>query len=641
MHKWIALLLLCAPALLLAQAPIAIAPQQCVWQAGDNPAWAAPVLDESAWHPYADWTLDPHEPRIWIRCHADLTPLRAIADPGIQVAFSSAYELYVNGRRMAASGNLHSGLGRNDAIRSWPLPRELAGRAAVIALRITFGPVLYGNYSTSLRLGSLAELRDLRDSQVLAAATANFGMAICYIVIGALGLALLGFYLSERSRTELFWLGVSCFVLAALRLCIFTLRAQVPMSAIWLSTLFNVGNVILPIAETLFFFRVAGRRIPPLVIGLVCIETAWAFSGVVAFAAPTPRMIPFDVFLFQPWTYSAMLMNAILQVGASAWFAFMPLRSLPRRIRLVAVLCCIWALTDCIWFLLESTTALPGVPDLFFRWYSILAESRGYALLAIVVALMALLLREQRQIAAERALLAGEMQAAREIQSVLAPDALCATQGYEIEVAYLPMRDVGGDFYLCRPLRNGRQRLLVGDVTGKGTGAAMTAALLIGGAQDHDDYGPAQLLAHLDRVLRESRVGGLATCLCADFAADGSVTFANAGHLPPFRRGSEVPLPANLPLGVAERAAMQLDEIVVHLAAGESLTFLSDGVVEARNPGGELFGFERAAAISMQPAESVAQAALAFGQEDDITVLRLTRAAAHAVSALQPAASPA
>lgn len=626
MLKWIALLLFCAPALTLAQAPVAIAPGQCVWRAGDNPAWAAPALDESGWHSYAGWSLDPHEPQIWIRCHADLAPLRSIADPGIQVAFSSAYELYVNGSRIGASGNLHRGLGRNDLIRSWPLPQDLAGNAAVIALRITFGPALYSDYSASVSFGSLALLKDSRDSQVLAAATQNFGMAVCYIVIGAIGLALLGLFLSDRSRTELFWLGVSCFLLATLRLCIFALRVQAPISSIWLSTLFNVGNVILPIAETLFFFRVAVRRIPPLVIGLVCIETAWAFSGVVAFAAPTPRMIPFDAFLFQPWTYSAMLLSALLQVAASAWFAFMPLRSLPRRIRVVALLCCTWALADCIWFAIESTTAIPGLPDLFDRWYSILAESRGYALLAIVVALMALLLREQRQIAEERAMLAGEMQAAREIQSLLAPDALCPMPGFEIEVAYRPIRDVGGDFYLCRPLANGRQRLLVGDVSGKGTGAAMTAALLIGGAEDHDDYAPAQLLAHLDRVLRESRVGALATCLCADFAADGSVTFANAGHLPPFRHGVEISLPANLPLGVRESVAAHFDETVVHLHAGESLTFLSDGVVEARNARGELFGFARAAAISAQPAESVARAAQSFGQEDDITVLRLTRA---------------
>ena len=62
----------------------------------------------------------------------------------------------------------------------------------------------------------------------------------------------------------------------------------------------------------------------------------------------------------------------------------------------------------------------------------------------------------------------------------------------------------------------------------------------------------------------------------------------------------------------------------MHLSPGESLTFLSDGVVEARNTAGELFGFERTRAISTQSAEAIARAAQAFGQEDDITVLTLT-----------------
>jgi serine phosphatase RsbU (regulator of sigma subunit) len=61
------------------------------------------------------------------------------------------------------------------------------------------------------------------------------------------------------------------------------------------------------------------------------------------------------------------------------------------------------------------------------------------------------------------------------------------------------------------------------------------------------------------------------------------------------------------------------------VAPGDKLTFLSDGVVEARNAAGELFGFDRAAAISTQTAEAIAEAAQAYGQEDDITVLTLIR----------------
>jgi phosphoserine phosphatase RsbU/P len=66
----------------------------------------------------------------------------------------------------------------------------------------------------------------------------------------------------------------------------------------------------------------------------------------------------------------------------------------------------------------------------------------------------------------------------------------------------------------------------------------------------------------------------------------------------------------------------------VLLPLAERLTFVSDGVVEARNASGELFGFERTLAISNQPANAIAEAARQFGQEDDITVLSVTRTAA-------------
>jgi serine phosphatase RsbU (regulator of sigma subunit) len=240
------------------------------------------------------------------------------------------------------------------------------------------------------------------------------------------------------------------------------------------------------------------------------------------------------------------------------------------------------------------------------------------------VALLSLLFHDYRIIVEERAQLAGELQSAREIQSMLAPAQIPTAPGLVIQVAFRPMREVGGDFYLCRVLADGTQRLLVGDVSGKGTAAAMTAALLLGGAEDNDRYSPGQLLTHLDRVLRESRVGGFATSLCADLATDGTVVLANAGHLPPYCRGEEIAVPASLPLGAAGESTASYEETRFHLEPGDTLTFLSDGVVEARSQSGELFGFERTRRLSVQPATEIAEAAQRFGQEDDITVLQLT-----------------
>jgi serine phosphatase RsbU (regulator of sigma subunit) len=96
---------------------------------------------------------------------------------------------------------------------------------------------------------------------------------------------------------------------------------------------------------------------------------------------------------------------------------------------------------------------------------------------------------------------------------------------------------------------------------------------------------------------------------------------ANAGHLSPYRNGVELDCPSGLPLGINLDVAFE--ERAIHLAPSDTLTFLSDGVVEARKPHGELYGFERTQKISTQSAHAIADAAKAWGQEDDITVLTL------------------
>jgi serine phosphatase RsbU (regulator of sigma subunit) len=101
---------------------------------------------------------------------------------------------------------------------------------------------------------------------------------------------------------------------------------------------------------------------------------------------------------------------------------------------------------------------------------------------------------------------------------------------------------------------------------------------------------------------------------------------ANAGHLPPYLDGIEVPTANGLPLGLIAEA--EYAETTVELTGQGRLTLLTDGVVEARNARGELMGFERARELSLERAERIADAAQEFGQEDDITVLSLYPVAA-------------
>lgn len=284
-----------------------------------------------------------------------------------------------------------------------------------------------------------------------------------------------------------------------------------------------------------------------------------------------------------------------------------------------------------VFFLALATSYVPRLPDFFQSWQSALFPAQSIAQTCVVAALIALVVREQRHISAHRSALAGEMDSAQKMQQSLIPASIDSLSGFKIDIAFRPAREVGGDFYSCRILSSGRQRILLGDVSGKGAAAAMTAALLLGAAGHREKDSPVELLRHLNLVLFDMHVGGFATCVCVDLSANGSLTLANAGHLAPYRSGAEIPLSPGLPLGVTPDTEYTGTEL--NLTSGDTLTFLSDGVPEARSPTGELFGFDRTASISTQPAESIAKAAQRWGQEDDITVLTLTFAPAEVLHA--------
>jgi hypothetical protein len=242
---------------------------------------------------------------------------------------------------------------------------------------------------------------------------------------------------------------------------------------------------------------------------------------------------------------------------------------------------------------------------------------------------LAILVRDLIRDRAEKVRLAAELAAARAVQQVLIPEDIPTIPGFNIQSVYKPYAEVGGDFFQILPVKNERGAsgvlAIIGDVSGKGMPAAMTVSLLVGTVRTLADFtqSPAQILAAMnDRMLGRSG-GGFTTCLVLRADPDGALTVANAGHISPYLAGQELQLVNGLPLGLAAGASYA--EAVFQLASGEQLTLLTDGVVEARNQSGVLFGFERTAAISRESAEKVAQATQAFGQDDDITVLSVTR----------------
>jgi sigma-B regulation protein RsbU (phosphoserine phosphatase) len=186
-----------------------------------------------------------------------------------------------------------------------------------------------------------------------------------------------------------------------------------------------------------------------------------------------------------------------------------------------------------------------------------------------------------------------DMRQAQEVQQILLPDHLPQVAGFSVESAYMPAREVGGDFFQVLETQTGSLLIVFGDIAGKGLPAAMLVAMLVGAirtrAKETGDPG-AILRALNDRLCGNTR-GGVATCIAAHISVDGTVDLANAGHLAPYLNGKEIDLEGALPLGIVSDIEFTTARFL--LEPGDGLTFVSDGVVEATNSRQELFGFDR------------------------------------------------
>lgn len=274
----------------------------------------------------------------------------------------------------------------------------------------------------------------------------------------------------------------------------------------------------------------------------------------------------------------------------------------------------------------QFTVELPhvGIPTLWLPFGVLIFI--GYVANLFLAGAIALLLfrrlllsiRRQRQMALD-------VKQAHEVQQVLIPQAIPEVSGFNIGSVYLPAGEVGGDFFQIIKTPQGGVLLCIGDVSGKGLPAAMTVSLLVGTFRTlaHYSESPSAILEAMNtRMLGRSR-GGFTTCLVLRADQNGALTVANAGHIAPYAQGKEIQIENGLPLGLD--AAAEYPETNIRLELAEQLTLVTDGVVEARSASGELLGFDRTSAMAADSAETIANSAKKFGQEDDITVLTLTR----------------
>jgi serine phosphatase RsbU (regulator of sigma subunit)/predicted ester cyclase len=245
----------------------------------------------------------------------------------------------------------------------------------------------------------------------------------------------------------------------------------------------------------------------------------------------------------------------------------------------------------------------------------------------------------------ERERVEQELRVAHRIQQASLPRAVPKLEGWEITYHYLPARQVGGDFYDFHPLSDGRLGLIIGDATGKGVPAALVMATTCGmlrAVAQSADYSPGEILARVNEALCPNIAANMfVTCFYAILdPLSGRLVYANAGHNLPCCRhehaASELRA-RGMPLGLMP--GMSYEEKETILEAGDRALFYSDGLVEAHDPRGEMFGFPKLETLVAEHGEeegslvdSLLEELYSFvgegwEQEDDITLLTLKRSA--------------
>lgn len=240
--------------------------------------------------------------------------------------------------------------------------------------------------------------------------------------------------------------------------------------------------------------------------------------------------------------------------------------------------------------------------------------------LILELALLAFLVTRTVRIARERNRVAAEIEAAQSVQQLLLVRSSIPLPGFDVQSVYLPASEVGGDFFLVSPdPSDGSLIAILGDVSGKGLTAAMRVAMILGILRRESSRDPATILLRLNHALLSQDDVGFTTACCVRLCSSGAFTVSNAGHISPYINGTEIVTSPSLPLGLASN--QEYDELRGQLPPGSRIVLMSDGVVEARSKTGELYGFDRLAALTLSPAKEIASVAQAFGQDDDITVL--------------------
>ncbi len=624
--------------------------------ATNGPLWAEPGFDDSKWESLdltpksteqspitgasgyiPGWTTRGHAGYwgyAWYRIRVQVN-----SGPDVQLAMAGpaqvddAYQIYDNGAFVGSFGDFTS----HDAgifyarPLMFPLPPPSApsqsGSTHVIAFRMWMGPqTLYqasdvGGFESVPSLGEAVAISAQHQVSFDELIRAYLWVPIEAVLFGLLGLVALSLTLIDRSDRVYLWIGGLLLIIAvdavSGTLSVWTLlvnsRYDQFSHEIALFSLQYAGWVMVWRA---WFRQRRPTWIPwsliPLVLVLIvsqAIVQNYFFTVVSGPATVAAHAVSLSVRLLLTAFLIFTVYNGIREQGLEGWLV------------LPAVL-----LATAAEFHRELRSL--GVPTTWFPFGVQITLPVASSLLLVIVLAVLLLRRLVLSIRGQR-LMALDVKQAQEVQRVILPEARTSFANFEIETEYRPARQVGGDFFQLIPHPfDGSLVVVAGDVAGKGLQAGMLVALLVGAIRSTSEAttNPLSILQALNRRLL-GRNEALATCLALRISPDGKVTLANAGHVTPYLNGKPIAVEGSLPLGVFEEAEFSVATFTFE--TGDRVVITSDGLAEAANANGELFGFERVQDLveSGKTAAEVADVIQIYGQQDDISIIALRRTA--------------
>ncbi len=629
--------------------PMTVLDGQWRFHTGDDPRWADPGFDDRAWpllRSNASWNTQGYKDYggiAWYRFQVTVPehPRRLAL---LFRRLMTSYQVFANGRLIGQYGGLppHARADAGDRVQVFPVPADVLvpSKPLQIAIRVWHWPrwagFSGGGLAAAPSIGEFDFLMAWKSFQLKTFFWNQFSQNVLLLIVLLAGLASLALFALHPTDREYLWFGLFELTNAAL----FGTAAYQDFYAHTVNILETV-QCGFETVESLFFLA--------FIFALLRQRRGILYWLAIVSALLHPLFwIPGEL----EWL-SVSAWNTLLSAGLLPYLVIvlallgMGARRGNRDAALllgpIVLFYLGFALENAFW--IYEAAGHPGFRSQQVAWFYQLsvwpfpfsAEEVTEALVQLSV-LAILVLRFSRTRRDEQRL-AAELEAARAVQLVLIPEETPAIPGYEIQCVYEPAGEVGGDFFQILLLPEGGALVAIGDVSGKGMPAAMTVSMLVGSLHTaaESTASPSAVLAAINRRLLGRSSGGFTTCMVLHVDPGGAVIAANAGHIPPFVNGKEMPVESGLPLGLVVDCTCS--ETAFQLEPEDRLTLITDGVVEARNMQGDLFGFERAAAMAEGSAHAIAAAAKAFGQEDDITVLCLTRQTAgkEPVTQVEPA----